>query len=583
VAGRIPQDFIDDLVARADIGEVVGSRVQLKKHGREFKANCPFHSEKTPSFTVSPEKGFYHCFGCGAHGTALGFLMEFDRLEFPEAVEELAQMLGIEVPRDEKAGTRTPAAPLYEALTEAAGFYRQALKANDRAVDYLKKRGLDGETVQAYGIGYAPPGWDFLLKRIGDDEQKHRHYLASGLIAKRDSGGYYDRLRDRIVFPIRDSRGRTVGFGGRCMGNDEPKYLNSPETPVFHKGQELYGLFEARRAARKPGQILVVEGYMDVISLARHGLNEVVGTLGTATTPEHLRRLFRVTQEVTFCFDGDRAGRDAAWRAMQTSLPEMRDGRQVRFLFLQEGEDPDSVASSEGADGLNRRLAETVPLSDYMLSELKSQADTDSLDGRARLAELAKPLLASIPDGVYKELLTDQLSAEVGIGRDKLGSLLSGDSAPAARRQQTRRRSVPAGRRRPTLVRQAIKLLVNYPQLGAQLDRPLRLTEIGLRGIPMLVELLDITADKPDMTPAGLLERFRDRPERPHLEALLTEEMLVDVAGAAAELADSLARILSSADEQRLEELVAAAEDRTLSAEEKAEFRHLRQSEPDSP
>ena len=389
MSGRIPQDFIDDLIERADIAEVIGSRIQLKKHGREFKAPCPFHSEKTPSFTVSPQKGFYHCFGCGAHGTALGFLMEFDRLEFPEAVEELAHMLGLEVPRQEQVEKRTPVSPVYEALTEAARLYRQALKTHPAAVEYLKSRGLTGETVRAFGIGYAPPGWDYLLRHLADNEDKHRHFLSAGLIAERDSGGYYDRLRDRVVFPIRDSRGRTVGFGGRTMGNDEPKYLNSPETPVFHKGRELYGLYEARQRERKLRRILVVEGYMDVVSLAGHGIFDVVGTLGTATTPEHLRRLLRATEEVTFCFDGDRAGRDAAWRALLTSLPEMREGRQVRFLFLPDGEDPDSIVRTEGAERLIKRMDNTLPLSDYLFRELKAQTDTDSMDGRARLAELA--------------------------------------------------------------------------------------------------------------------------------------------------------------------------------------------------
>ena len=330
MAGRIPQDFIDDLIERADIADVIGSRIQLKKHGREFKAPCPFHTEKTPSFTVSPQKGFYHCFGCGAHGTALGFLMEFDRLEFPEAVEELAQLLGLQVPREEQAETRTPVTPLYEVLARAGGLYRQALKAHPRAREYLKARGLDAETVRAFGIGYAPPGWDYLLRNFDDGAEDHGHLVSAGLIVARDNGGYYDRFRDRIVFPIRDSRGRTIGFGGRSIGDGEPKYLNSPETPVFHKGRELYGLFEARRAERKLDRILIVEGYMDVVSLACNGIHNAAGTLGTATTPEHLRRLVRTVPEVIFCFDGDQAGRDAAWRALQTSLPEMREGRQIR-------------------------------------------------------------------------------------------------------------------------------------------------------------------------------------------------------------------------------------------------------------
>jgi DNA primase len=577
VAGRIPQDFIDDLIERADIGEIVGSRIQLKKHGREFKAPCPFHSEKTPSFTVSPQKGFYHCFGCGAHGTAIGFLMEYDRLEFPEAIEELAQILGVDVPREDQGLQRAPVSPVFDVLNEAARLYRQALKENPPAIDYLKARGLDGEIVQAFGIGYAPPGWDYLLRQIDDDEDKHRRMLAAGLIAERDSGGYYDRFRERIVFPIRDSRGRTIGFGGRIIGDEEPKYLNSPETPVFHKGRELYGLYEARQANRKLERILVVEGYMDVVSLACNGIHNVVGTLGTATTPEHLRRLFRATQEVIFCFDGDRAGREAAWRALQISLPEMRDGRQVRFLFLLDGEDPDSVVRSEGAEGLRGRLKKTVPLSDYLLGELSTQSDTNSIDGRARLAELARPLLGTMPEGVYKELLTDRLAEVVGMGPDKLADLLANrgrETRQALRADRGQTFGSTRGRR--TLARQAIQLILNYPSVRANIIPPDQLAEVRQRGVPLLVELLEITAQRPDIKAAGLIERFRDRPEGPHLEALLAEEIIVDETGAEAELADSLKRIVESAERQRLEELVATANERALNDEEKDEFRKLR-------
>ena len=579
MAGRIPQDFIDDLVERADIAEVIGSRIQLKKHGREFKAPCPFHSEKTPSFTVSTQKGFYHCFGCGAHGTALGFLMEFDRLEFPEAVEALAQMLGLEVPRSESTGQRAPSAPVYAVLTQAQKLYQQALRQHSSAADYLKKRGLDGETVRDFGIGYAPPGWDYLLRNLGDNAETTRQLVSAGLIAERENGGHYDRFRDRIIFPIRDSRGRVCGFGGRIMGQEEPKYLNSPETSVFHKGRELYGLYEARQAQRELDRILVVEGYMDVVSLACSGIHNSVATLGTATTAEHLRHLFRAAQEVVFCFDGDRAGRDAAWRALQTSLPEMRDGRQVRFLFLPEGEDPDSVVRAEGAEGLNKRLLDTLPLSDYLLRELKARTDSESMDGRARLAELARPLLKEIPDGVFNELLLDRLAGEIGMRRDKLTALLAGEPGTALDRRAQRRRTITTGRRRPTLVRQAIQLILNYPSIRERLTPPAQLPEIQQKGVALLVEILEITAQKPKLSPPGLLERFRDRPEYPHLVALMAEEMLVDADAATAELDDSLKRIVGSAERQRLEELVDAASERSLNEEEKNEFRRLRRSD----
>ena len=301
----------------------------------------------------------------------------------------------------------------------------------------MKSRGLDGETVKTFGVGFAPDSWDFLLRRFGETDEMHRALKSAGLIVQRDNGGYYDRFRDRIMFPIRDSRGRVIGFGGRIIGDGEPKYLNSPETPAFHKGRELYGLYEARQAQRKLDRILVVEGYMDVASLACHGIHNAVGTLGTATTPEHLRRLFRVSAEIVFCFDGDRAGRAAAWRALQTSLPEMRDGRQVRFMFLPDGEDPGFTgAQRRQGRHSNRRLKTTVTLSDYLLQELEAQTDTDSMDGRARLAELARPMLEQLPPGIFRELLADRLADKVGISRNKLTAALSGGRPDAGREKR---------------------------------------------------------------------------------------------------------------------------------------------------
>jgi DNA primase len=572
VAGRIPQSFIDDLIQRADIAEIVGTRVKLKKAGREYKACCPFHSEKTPSFTVSPQKGFYHCFGCGAHGTVVGFLMEYDRLEFVEAVEELAQQLGLEVPRAESTERQAPIAPVFDTLTDAARLFRQALKEHQAAIDYLKTRGLDGETVHAFGIGYAPASWDFLMRRLGGSEEADSRLTSAGLILPRDGGGYYDRFRDRVMFPIRDGRGRVVGFGGRVLGAGEPKYLNSPETAVFHKGRELYGLFEARRANRSLDHAVVVEGYMDVVSLACHGVSNAVATLGTATTPEHLRRLFRATQQIIFCFDGDRAGRAAAWRALQTSLAEMRDGRQVRFLFLDERDDPDSVVRREGAEGWRTRLTGAMPLSEYFFAELAQQTDIGTMDGRARLAELARPLLSELPRGVYRELLTERLAGEVGMSQSRLESLLQG-GAPAPQKPPTGRRP---SRSRPSLVRQALRLLLNFPELGAALDRPAGLDAADQRGVPLLLEVLEITARKPDISSAGVLERFRDRPEGRHLEALLTEEVLIGPDAAARELEDSLARIVAAAEQQRLAALISKAAETGLAAHEKEELRRLR-------
>ncbi len=576
MAGRIPQDFIDDLIDRADIVEVIGSRVQLKKAGREYKSPCPFHNEKTPSFTVSPQKGFYHCFGCGAHGTALGFLIEFDRLEFPEAVEELAQLVGMTVPREEAdTGQRAPTAPVYDALAEAARCYQQALKSEPSAIEYLKERGLSGEVVRDFGIGYAPGGWDFLLRQFPDSENARQHLLAAGLIAKRDSGGYYDRFRERIVFPIRDGRGRVVAFGGRVLGAGEPKYLNSPETALFHKGRELYGLYEARQADRQIDSIIVVEGYMDVVSLAGRGVRNAVGTLGTATTPDHLKRLFRATREVTFCFDGDRAGRDAAWRALQTSLSEMRDGRQINFLFLPDGEDPDSLVSRDGAEGFAAAMRGRLTMSDYLFRELEGQVDTGTMDGRAALAALARPLIERVPEGFFKALLTERLAERVGLERDRLAQLV-GELPSNRRRPEYRGRRSGRISGRPTLVRLAIEIILNHPSTMADTELPERLATIEQKGIPLLIELADIARRKPDITPAGLLERFRGRPECPHLEALLAADSTInEVSEVGTQLSDCLQRIIQSDTERRLAELVAKADDSSLTPDEREELRRL--------
>ncbi len=529
MAGRIPQDFIDDLIQRTDIVAVVGSRVQLTRAGREFKARCPFHSEKTPSFTVSPQKGFYHCFGCGAHGTALGFLLDYERLDFPAAVEELARLAGVEVPHSEEE--RATLGPLYEVLEEAARFFRNALREHTAAIDYLKQRGLDGQTARDYALGYAPPGWDNLLSWFSARQVAPERLLAAGLVAARDTGGVYDRFRDRVMFPIRDSRGRVLGFGGRVIGEGEPKYLNSPETPVFHKGRELYGLYEARQATRSFELLLVVEGYMDVVALAAHDLRNVVGTLGTATTGEHVRRLFSACRDLVFCFDGDRAGRAAAWRALQACLPEMRDGRQVRFLMLPEGEDPDSLVRREGAEAFKARLDSALLLSDYLLGHLADEASPDTLDGKARLAELARPLLRQMPDGVYRELLTARLAALVGLPDSRLRRTLgfeggaedgSAAGAPARAVARTGRARKPGSR--GSVARQAISLLLHYPSTASRVPAPAALAALPIPGASLALALHESARASPGVRPAALLERFRERPEFTHRQKLLAGE-----------------------------------------------------------
>ncbi|RYG79344.1 DNA primase, partial [bacterium] len=424
MSGRIPQSFIDDLVSRTDIVELIGTRVPLKKAGREYRACCPFHDEKTPSFWVSPAKQFYHCFGCGAHGTSLGFLMAYDHLPFPEAVEELASRLGLEVPR-EGGGAAEPVRTdddLFALLSQAAQFFRAEFAKSPRAQDYARQRGLTAESLERFAIGYAPNSWNELLRKLGGSETSRRKLLEVGLVieregndSKRSGDGVYDRFRDRLMFPIRDARGRVLGFGGRILDQGEPKYLNSPETPLFHKGRELYGLHEVRQHRTSPKRLMVVEGYMDVVRVHQAGLVYAVATLGTATTPEHLKRAFRVASEIVFCFDGDRAGRAAAWRALNNALPEARAGREMRFLFLPDGEDPDSLVGKEGAAAFEARFADALPLSEYLVQYLLQSIDVRHADGKARFVAESRPLLERLPPGPYRELLLERLAEVVGV------------------------------------------------------------------------------------------------------------------------------------------------------------------------
>jgi DNA primase len=579
MSGLIPQHFIDDLISRADIVEVLGKRIQLKKAGREFKANCPFHDEKTPSFTVSPAKGFYHCFGCGAHGTALGFLMEYDHMSFVEAVESLAASMGIEVPREESQRPARRYDELFDLLARVDRYYQSRLKDSEAAQAYLKGRGIDGATAKRYGIGYAPSGWSNVLDKFGKSREQIDRLLAVGLIIRKDSGSHYDRFRDRIMFPIREARGRCIGFGGRVLGDDEPKYLNSPETVLFHKGRELYGLYEARQALRSIDRLVVVEGYMDVIGLARHGIGYAVATLGTATTDDHLMRLFRLTDDVFFCFDGDQAGRAAAWRALETALPQIREGRQIRFVFLPEGQDPDSFVRDQGHKAFEQALDAGLPLSDFLVEELARQVDMDSVDGRARLAELAKPLVQRIPQGVYRELLTDKLAEAVGLSESKLASLISqGELKLRGQRPTATIRSSGSrpGAGKPSIVRRAITLLLNDPGAAQRLDAD-KLTGVTKPGAELLRELIETVQKQPNMTTAGILERWRNREEGRHLGKLATIELPDDEDfDLTAELEQSLDQLCAFAQRERVENLIKKERLSTLSEAERAELREHR-------
>ena len=517
MAGPIPREFIDDLLDRADIAQIIGERVKLTRAGREYKGLCPFHQEKTPSFTVSPAKGFFHCFGCNTHGSALSFLMLHDRLDFPDAVEALADRYGLEVPR--RGPARRSGKGLHELLHAAGRHYIEQLKASAPAKDYLKGRGLTGEIARSFGIGYAPRG-NGILARFGQSDDDRRRLIDAGLALRSESGETYDRFRDRIMFPIRDRRGRVTGFGGRAMGDAQPKYMNSPETPVFHKGRELYGLYELGR--RKVSRCILVEGYMDVIGLAQHEVPGAMATLGTAVTPQQMTRLFGIAPGVVFCFDGDAAGRRAAERAMERALPEMRGGRQLNFAFLPEGEDPDSYVRSEGAASFGKVLEAATPMSEFIIQTLARQCDLATAEGRARMAELARPLLGSVPVGVYRDLLVARLAEEVQLGEGRLRQLL----ADRPRRPAPRQAAEQALRRGPwdALAESLIGLLLHFPELAAKLEPLPGFAHLKERRFALLAELFGQAREMTGANAASaakLLERYRERPEHGLLSQLL--------------------------------------------------------------
>ncbi len=548
MAGRIPKSFIDELVARADIVEVVGARVALKRAGSNYKGLCPFHGEKTPSFTVSPSKGFYHCFGCSAHGTAIGFLMAYDNLEFPEAVEALAEMMGLEVPRE------TTSAPerkdeyeeLYALLREADQIYRAALRSSERAIAYLKKRGIDGQTAGRFGIGYAPDAWDTVLKQLGTSDARVAKLMQAGLVVANDSGRRYDRFRDRIMFPIRNSpRGQVIGFGGRVLDSGEPKYLNSPETPIFRKGQELYGLYEARQKPGKPKEIIVVEGYLDVASLVQHGIENAVATLGTATTSENLRRLTRLTDRIVFCFDGDRAGRTAAWRALETALPYGGGTLELKFLLLPEGEDPDSFVRSKGAEAFRALADEALPLSDFLVEELSTRSDLGSVDGRARFQSVAKPLLKRLPGGTYRAAVLDAFAARMNMTAETLERLLTTDQeAP-----RVPARPSPGAGKRKTVVQRVINVALHYPQAAARAADPAHLASLNQPGADLLRRVFAAAASTGNRKAAQVLESLHDDPDFRYLKRIVAEQPLgiENEEDAAKEIKDSLEHLARAA------------------------------------
>lgn len=546
---RIPDAFIDDLLARSDIVEIVGARVPLKRQGKEYAARCPFHDERSASFTVSQTKQFYHCFGCGAHGTALSFLMQYDRLEFLDAVEELATRVGMEVPRDTAQRNANPdTRDLYGAMAYAADFFRQQLARSDKARTYVAQRGIAADILERYAIGYAPDGFNALRDALGSSPQRMQLLERGGLFSKNDKGHVYDKFRDRLMFPIHDRRGRVIAFGGRVIDpEDSPKYLNSPETALFHKGRELYGLWQARQANQKLDRLIVVEGYMDVVALAQYGVLQAVATLGTATTPDHAELLFRNAPDVFFCFDGDRAGRAAAWKALESVLPRMKDGRQAFFLFLPDGEDPDSLVRKEGVAGFDARLRQATPLSEFFYASLSVDVNLGSLDGKARLAERCKPLLAQIPEGAFGDLMQQRLTALTGIGAR------SGSTPQPPPRMQRHAPANPS--QKPSLIRSAITHLLHRPSFALDLTPPYRFAALRQPGIELLSELVLLIQERPDITTGLLLEQFEGRNEAASLHKLATLELPGEAVDLRTEFLDAIAQLNKLVLQQRIEEL----------------------------
>ncbi len=580
--GRISRQFIDDLLARADIVELVETRVPLKKAGKNYQACCPFHNEKSPSFTVSQDKQFYHCFGCGEHGNAISFLMEFDRLDFVDAIEELSSHCGMEVVREEN--TSSPAQQRkqqqayqqkqddYELMLQISRFYQQQLKqASDKnvAVDYLKGRGLTGEIVKRFSMGYISDSWDGMMKTFGGNTQVNQQLVDLGMAIQGEKNRPYDRFRGRIMFPIRDKRGRVIGFGGRVLGDEKPKYLNSPETRIYHKGQELYGLYEAKQANKQLSRLVVVEGYMDVVALAQHGVDYAVASLGTSTTAEQLQTLFRTVKDVICCYDGDRAGRDAAWRAMENALPLIRDGFSLKFVFLPDGEDPDSLIREQGQQAFEKILDNASPLSKFLFDHLMAQVDMSSLEGRAALVESFQPYLLKLPASVLKDAIINEIGNNFGTGSEQFLAKFN-KNIP---QQQAFKK--PKASTKVTPVRLAIALLLEHPHIVASLPDISVLAPLDMPGVALLKQLLQLCQQNPEIKTPQLLEYFRDTEQGKQLAKLMCWQHHVEADAATDVFLDSIEKLLNNFVEQRTEVLLQKARMGEMTQQEKQELQAI--------
>ncbi|SHE19092.1 DNA primase [methanotrophic endosymbiont of Bathymodiolus puteoserpentis (Logatchev)] len=565
MAGKIPRSFIDDLLVRVDLVDLVDSYVPLKKAGSSYVARCPFHTEKTPSFSVTRNKQLYHCFGCGAGGNAISFLMDYGHLNFVEAVEDLADFVGVEVPREANADPvkKNNTAEILQLLEQVTGFYIDQLRDNvsaKAAVDYFKSRGLSGEVAQEFQLGYAPAGWDALSKRF-----KSQQLMEAGLVVAKDSGAVYDRFRDRVIFPIRDRRGRVLGFGGRVLDDSLPKYLNSPETAVFHKGREVYGLYELLARNAKPERILVVEGYMDVIALSQFGLGYAVATLGTATSKEHLELLFRFSSEIVLCFDGDKAGRAASWRAVEAALPSLKDGRQVKIMQLPAGDDPDILVRQEGLVAFEQRIASAASLSAFFFDRLKQGLNLNDLEGRASLASKAKGYLEKIPSGVFQDLMLEKLKEISKV--DQLDFFGNPTTLKVSRHKQ-KQADVKL-----SPVRIAISLLLQNPSLIDVLEeKNINWQSLNFPGISLLKTIVEIIVESPNINLPSLLEYFRGKEEESYIGVMMNHDFFISGDELKEEFSGAIDRLISQGQESRLDQLIAKERASGLSEHERKEL-----------
>ncbi|MBV7387223.1 DNA primase [Pasteurellaceae bacterium TAE3-ERU1] len=574
--GTIPRSFIDDLLARTDIVDLINTRVKLKKAGRDYQACCPFHHEKTPSFTVSQAKQFYHCFGCGAHGNAITFLMEFDKLEFPEAIEELAAIHGVEVPREQRADDGKPhlnyqrRRDLHQLMGDIASFYAQTLPAHREAVEYVAKRGLSDEVVSRYQIGFVPNSMDTVLKRFGNTRESREQLLTTGMLSQNERGSTYDRFRDRLMFPIRDKRGRVIAFGGRVLGDEKPKYLNSPETAIYHKGSELYGLYEALQQDDAPEFLLVVEGYMDVVALAQFGVDNAVAALGTATTPEQIQQLFRASEQVVCCYDGDRAGRDAAWRALNNALVHLHDGRQLKFVFLPDGEDPDSYIRRVGKAAFLDFVQGAKTFTEFLFDHLLAQVDLSSKEGKTKLATLCQPMLQKIPGKVLQSQVLDMLGSKMGVfNPDQLRELMLSQNQSAVEpsyRQAEVKRSP---------IRLVIALLLQNPRLIAFVPDIEPFKALDDTGAQLLYQLAALCQQHLGLTTGQILEHWRGKEHHKALEILAMWDHLISDENIEDSFKDTLNFLYGQLIDKRMAQLIAKDRSASLSAEEKQELAAL--------